>query len=624
MENFSLIMLITAALFLAMILQLAAKPKFAAKVTGSCMVIAGLGGLLIYGCGFYCGNENILLVIIRTLLAVCGIYVGKIDYEIVENIPFFQDEWGQLCFYLVHLLALYATASAAITIVGGEALQKLRLLFARHGELNLIYGINEKSLEFGKALLNEKKCAVVFVDKTPDSSSISAITKAGGAVRYDDNALKATPKFLRAIGIRPGSRKVTLYPMHSDPSENLPYAKAFLQALEERGIRAEQTSLVIPAAEDGIVSRMQAVGEKKGYGFVTCYREPELAARLLIRTYPPCNTIEFDELYRAKNNFNAMLIGFGKTGQAVLHQLIMNGQFVGSSFHAHIFDPACVTANGYFDTVSEELHKHYHITFHDCNAHSKAFYEQILTIVPTLNYVVVSAGSDQNNREIAEDLSAFFLRMNLELPIYICAHSGISCCTTDGTFTKTQGLYHPNVISTHDLDLVAMEVNASYQKDKSKTPLEHWMNCDYFSRMSCRATADFVPAFLRAAGKTEEEALSGHWSFSEEQEGILGETEHLRWIAFHHCMGFTAMTEEEFNSRAEEYLIEKQTNPDVKNNIRKNMVQRTHACLIPWDKLDDYSRKENAVTGGDKNYRNEDIKNIRLIPTLIRCSREHT
>lgn len=51
MENYIIVILATAVLFLAMILQLAAKPKSAAKITGGCIVIAGLSGMVIYGYG---------------------------------------------------------------------------------------------------------------------------------------------------------------------------------------------------------------------------------------------------------------------------------------------------------------------------------------------------------------------------------------------------------------------------------------------------------------------------------------------------------------------------------------------------------------------------------------------
>lgn len=624
MENYIIVILATAVLFLAMILQLAAKPKSAAKITGGCIVIAGLSGMVIYGYGFASSCENMFLAIVRALLAVCGMYVGKVDFSAVSNTPVFQNQWAVFFFYLVHLFALYATASAAITTVGGEALQKLRLWLARSGELNLIYGINDKSLDFGKALLSEKKCSVIFVGKSPDTGTINTIIKAGAAVRSDENALKATTKFVRGIGLRPGSRKVTLYAMSNDTTENLPYAKALLASMEACGISPQQTSLVIPAPEDGTVSRLQVLGDRYGYGFVTAYREPELAARLLTRMYPPCDTMRFNELGRTTNNFDSVLIGFGRTGQAVLRQLVMNGQFVGSRFSCHIFDPAAFTANGFFDSSCGDLLNRYDIVFHDCDAHSKVFYDYILKIAHNLNYVVIAAGSDKNNREIAEDLSSMFHRLGLNLPLYLCGHNGVSCCTVDGTFTKIHKLYQPSVISTHALDRMAMELNASYMGDSSKSAVEHWMNCDYFSRMSCRASTDFVPAILRATGKTEEDVLNGEWKLSEAQLEVLGHMEHLRWNAFHFCMGFRPMTEEEFDERAAEYLRQKESTGKPTIRISKNMVQRTHACLIDWQELDALSEKEQRITGKTVNYQMADIKNILTLPTLIKRSKEAT
>jgi hypothetical protein len=127
MENYIIVILVTAALFLGMILQLAAKPKFAAKITGGCIVIAGVSGLLIYGYGFASSNENLFLAIVRALLAVCGMYVGKVDFSAVSGTVIFQNSWAVFFFYLVHLFALYATASAAITesYIGSQECESL-------------------------------------------------------------------------------------------------------------------------------------------------------------------------------------------------------------------------------------------------------------------------------------------------------------------------------------------------------------------------------------------------------------------------------------------------------------------------------------------------------------------
>ena len=66
------VILLSLILFLAMILLLAAKPKFSGKITGSFIVIAAIGGLLFYGYGFSATTDSFFLATIRTLLGVCG------------------------------------------------------------------------------------------------------------------------------------------------------------------------------------------------------------------------------------------------------------------------------------------------------------------------------------------------------------------------------------------------------------------------------------------------------------------------------------------------------------------------------------------------------------------------
>ena len=79
------------------------------------------------------------------------------------------------------------------------------------------------------------------------------------------------------------------------------------------------------------------------------------------------------------------------------------------------------------------------------------------------------------------------------------------------------------------------------------------------------------------------------------------------------------MTDEEFESRA---AIYRSQIGDDKITVRKNNLQRTHACLVDWKALKGVSEKVNAVTGKDRNFQKDDIENVKNVPTLIRCSRE--
>ena len=156
-----------------------------------------------------------------------------------------------------------------------------------------------------------------------------------------------------------------------------------------------------------------------------------------------------------------------------------------------------------------------------------------------------------------------------------------------------------------------MILNHRYQQNSQRTPLENWMACDYFSRQSCRASADFIPAMIHAAGSQAE-----HWDLTAAQLENLSITEHLRWCAFHYCMGFAPMSDAEFNARAETYRQQKQAGQKPLR-IGKNMAGRTHACLVSWEELDTLSEKEAKVTGNYVNYKAMDTDNVLAIPQLL-------
>ena len=173
------------------------------------------------------------------------------------------------------------------------------------------------------------------------------------------------------------------------------------------------------------------------------------------------------------------------------------------------------------------------------------------------------------------------------------------------------------MLSAEESDRDAIVLNAIYDGSE-KSDWEKWVACDTFSKMSSRASADFLPAFLKAANRTREQVLAGDWDLSPALLDTLGETEHKRWNAFHFAMGYSTMTEEEFNANAEEYAQLRTDGKPINIRISKNQLSRTHACLIPWEALDDLSERENAVTGRGVNYKQMDINNVLALPRLLR------
>lgn len=619
MNTVLLVFLFTVVFFLTVVVLLASKSTTASRVTGISMMLAGVGGLLIYSYGYACIGGFLPLTVLRTVLAVFRMFLGENDFSEVAAAPFFATSLGQLSFWAVHFLAVYATAGAIFLVVGDRMLRWFRLRLSFGKDLILIYGIHEDSIAFGKKLAAEEKGTVIFVDDVSESGLKDSVSAAGGVLCCDRNAVEPDRRFLRSVGMRRGKRKLKVYALHRDAAKNLTYASGLLQALKDAEIESGQTSLVIFGSEEGAGGTMQAFGGQYGYGNVTVFDEFILASRLLVQKYPPCGAVSFHGDGCAAEDFEALVVGFGRMGQSVMRHLVMHGQFEGSHFRLAVFDPNCDALRGCLADCSSVLEEEYHISFHPHDARSLEMYRYLVQQSGRLKYVVVCAGSPEDNQEIADELRRHLSRLNSSAAVYQCSRQGVRYQQDPARPPVLHGLYDPEILFTDRMDRMAIALNHSYCSGNGLSAEENWMQCDYFSRMSSRASTDFIPALLRGAGKTARQAMDGDWTLSEEQLENLGRTEHLRWCAFHHVMGFEKMDEETFRRRSAIHREERERTGSSRFRISKNVAQRQHACLVPWEDLDALSAAENAVTGKNVDYKATDKNNVLAVPDVLRA-----
>ena len=289
----------------------------------------------------------------------------------------------------------------------------------------------------------------------------------------------------------------------------------------------------------------------------------------------------------------------------------MNSQFYGSSSRICVFAPDYEQRMGWLSHECREMLNHYNISLYPYDGRSRQLYDYLEEQAGSINYVAICSGSEATNTEIGERLQSFLQRRNCEAPILLCSSRGVSYLSA-GDHVVSQRIYSPDILCSDRIDRMAMVLNQSYQ-GKGKME-ENWKNCSYFDRMSSRAAADFHDALLCAAGTTKEAALKA-WDPQGPLLENLAATEHLRWMAFHDCMGFRPMTEQEFEERAAEYRA---AGPGP-YRITKDVQKRIHACMIPWEALDAYSQKENAITGKSADYAENDRNNIRDLAKVLRA-----
>ena len=615
--NLPIVWILSALLFAALLISLGFQPKLMNRLLGVLFLFAGIAGLLFYGYGYYSLSGGSLMTVVKTVFWVFCMFLGRNDIGTISKVPLLSESGIQIVIYLTHLLALYATASAVVTNVGARLIRSLNLLLLHHKKINLIFGVNDDTLEFAAKLQKQEKAALVFVDDGGGASYNNRILKMGGILMNDSASTAPEASFLRRIGMKPGKKELALYCLSQDLTANLRYAEGAKQILAEKGILPEQTSISLLTLDEQAGEALQASGDAGGFGSVLALEPEDLMARLLIREYPPCATMRFQENALAAENFEALVVGFGRSGQAVLRQLIMNGQFAGSTFHALVIAKDYSRESGSFMSRFSGLTEHYALDFLEDNARSLRVYEYLEQHIKELNYIAVCTGNDALNAEVSREYRTFLNERGGRAVVVECSRTSLTSYPGQDGIPKKTGIYTTDILCANRLDQMAMQINHRYHQAEGRTAEADWACCDYFSRQSCRASADYCAAFLAAAGIREEALATDGWPENPELLSRLAETEHLRWCAFHYCMGYSPMPEDVFAARAAAYRKETAETGSSRIRVGKDTEKKQHACLIPWEDLPALDQKELDLTGREVHYQQLDIDNVLLIPALL-------
>lgn len=608
------VILLSAAVFVALILYIALEQDKRERVTGIAFFLATAGGIIIYGFSYATEGRNFLedaSGMFKTLVDVGRMFVGmnneKVFAQMLTDRGYEPDTW-YLFFWLTHFLAYYSMASAAILTLGKGAARKLQLWLLNIRDVELIYGITDSSIAMGRHMTANRRYSVVFVGQATAGQEL-AIRQMKALLLSDDVSTKPQEGFLDCISISERRGRLKVYAISPDGEANYNYALRLKRLLEKANVPPKNTSLVLLGREERHGNTLQALGEHYGYGDVQVFDTAELIARLLIQKFPLSKAMSFDENALATKDMEVLMVGFGRIGQEVLRKVVANGQFEGSDFHMDVFDPEYGKHDGFYQKRYSAMLEYYDIEFHAKGGRSRDFCTYLEEHAMSLTYIIVCIGALQRSRELAEEIMELLTKAGRNIPVYVCCEGSVVC-------------YHPNeesiTYSLHDLETLfggemdekAMEINHFYQ-DPEGSVRKQWLAADYFSRMSCRASADFLSAYLSTVLK------DGAEDIDDETLEVLAKTEHRRWNAFHFSMGYQCMGEEEWKKRAEEYKKQLESGEGTKIRISKNAKARRHACLVSWDELDGLSEKENAVTGGNVDYKQMDRENIKTMAKLL-------
>ncbi len=603
MNNISVILL-SMAVFLAVMLYLTINEGNREKWVGIAFSIAAIGGLIIYGYAYSKSPDVGLVEVFRTVIDTGRMFAGA------NNASAFTEAVGKgsywhIAFWGIHFLAYYSMASMFILVLGKSVIRRFKSWLLRINDVELIYGINDSSLAYGRTVSEGKRVSVVYVD-VDGMKWESDIRHQGGLLYTDSTALNPDKKLLKRIGVRRGTGKLHLTALSDNTDSNFEYAMKLKKCLEDAKINPSQTGITILGREELEGAKLLNHKDKYGYGQVKVFDKTELIARLLMQKYPLCNAVEFDENGKAKEDLEILLIGFGRLGQEILKKFVANGQFEGINFKVRVYDPCYESIDGFYQLRYAQMLENYDIKFFDRDGRSRHLTSYINENCSNIKYIVTAVGNEELGREIATSIQELLHEKKKSLPIYQCTKNSVLCYRFNEERTISS-LNDANILYGGKMDDLAKEINHYYCGEDGSLE-EQWAECDYFSRMSCRASADYLSSLFKRLdlkGKNKDE-------LSQELLENLAKTEHIRWMGFHYSMGFSGMDEQTLKDRAEQY----RKDPSIR--ILKDMSNKRHACLIPWDELDKLSAFENSVTGKNLDYKQMDRDNVTVMLKLLK------
>ena len=548
-------------------------------------------------------------VIIRSVMDVGTMFYGHGNSLLFYSLSISKSPLAVVFFWLIHLLAFYTAASALLICFGNDLLRWIRTMTSKISDIDLIYGVNTDSVVFGRNISGKKRSILVYVDNVIGETYESSIREQGGLTRSDKYAMRADTSFLKSIRLKPGKTKLRLYALSYEYDRNLQYARMMSESLQKAGIFPEQTELVLLGTEEWKGMMFQSSENQYGYGSVISFDEYEMCARLLINEYPLCDAIKFDENGRACEDMNVLIVGFGRIGHEVLRKVVANGQFEGSNFHATIYDPNFEHRTGFIKSQYPGIFVNYNIDFEPQSGRSNKIFRFIQDNASTLKYIVVCLDDRDMARDIAVHMVDRFYALGYSRNVYTCDTKSIRCYSQHPEECATHWLYDSGLLYSGELDSYAMELNHRYSGGKSIA--EDWKNCDYFGRMSSRASVDYLMPLLRRL-------TGGERILTDIQRENIAKSEHLRWNAFHYTFGFEAMDIGEFVQRVKDRQAEILEHGRSSIKITKDAKRRKHVCLVGWDELDEISRAENSITNGSRNYKDSDRANVDMVMEIVR------
>jgi hypothetical protein len=395
---------------------------------------------------------------------------------------------------------------------------------------------------------------------------------------------------------------------------------------------------------------------------------------------------------RCDKVFTVVIVGFGRTGETALRHLAMNGQFLGVNgetvgMRAALVDKDMDILKDSFVRRYPEFEKCCRLEYVKAEVRSAGFYEVIEKLEAehgsgksddtAIDLIMICLNDDRLELMAMGEIADYYRRdinQSGMRPLLIAnLTEGVAVLRkgADGDedpmdfIPHNESLYSESTVIRSAIDAQAMAINYRYEDDNNKKdghgnalpPETLWNRLNKFKQDSNRAAADFIPAMIALAGVElpgkdpernavlkeiagQDNILDCRKDLSEperkELQGILADTEHRRWSAFHYASGYSRMSLDEMRNYAYELNAKARSEGKKAEDIagavkgcRENKDAGKHALLAPTAELDALSKYYNELVeelGKDlgiksnRDFREDDEKIVSNIPKFLYIS----
>jgi len=562
-------------------------------------------------------------IALRALFSTCRIFIMENDWgdvnAILQNHAIYT-----LLFSVVHACGLLITVLTLLSLFGLHIISRIQLMLSQPSETYIFCGLNEYAYHLIRSLReNGRDRRIIVIEGLKQSSEQEEVLvkkiRENQCILIDRNIGEVESFKKLKLPARCYQKPIHFFLLSEQENANLETAIRLLQNAKKDRTPVNHLILYILSSSENTGKILDQV--RKDCGITVDFKIfsiEDLAARQLMETCPIYETLELDTREAmVHSDFTLFLAGFGRMGVEVLRKALYNGQFYGGHFKAIITDSAMGSREGVFNNRYSAIKSNYDIRFVQADPGSSAFYDLLIENIHAINYVVVCLENDRLSMETALEIQRLLRRQGVKRAVTIAVqisesaelshYQELALLPGIRIFGRSSDIFTESIIINESMDRMARAMNALFNGIYHVEPADNWFELDEFTKESNRSAAMNIRTKLRLlgldmaeAGKCDREPVRLEEYLQGTRLENLAKQEHLRWNAFHFASGWTTWDLSETAGAKK----------------AKDLANKRHACLVPWEKLAEVTKRFNQVPS----FEELDFMQVRNIPQILAAS----